>query len=61
METIKNEQSSLGSCLPDFEIVKELGKGSYGTVYLAKPKSKSATIKYCVIKKIVFDQANMNH
>ena len=32
--------SPIGSSLEDFEIVKQLGKGSYGTVYLAYSKKE---------------------
>ena len=29
----------LGNSMKDFDIVKELGKGSYGTVYLVRTKN----------------------
>ena len=35
---------ALGSALPEFEIVREIGKGSMGIVYECKPKSDGATI-----------------
>lgn len=37
MLVIQNEQSQIGSSLADFQMIKELGRGSYGVVYLVKP------------------------
>ena len=34
----KFKQASVGSRLSNFEIVKQLGKGSYGTVYVVRSK-----------------------
>ena len=34
----KLKEASVGSRLSDFEIVKQLGKGSYGTVYVVRSK-----------------------
>jgi len=34
----KQKEASIGSRLSDFEIVKQLGKGSYGTVYVVRSK-----------------------
>ena len=36
MEQTKKKQNEVGNKLSDFEIIKELGKGSYGTVYTVK-------------------------
>ena len=33
MEQSKKKSEEVGSKLSDFKIIKELGKGSYGTVY----------------------------
>ena len=37
----KTKESFVGSRLSDFEIIKQLGKGSYGTVYVVKSKVDS--------------------
>ena len=34
----KFKEASVGSRLSDFEIIKQLGKGSYGTVYVVRSK-----------------------
>jgi NIMA (never in mitosis gene a)-related kinase len=57
VQTIINEVSDIGSCLRDFRILKELGRGSFGVVYLAKPLSNT-TVSHCVIKQICFDSAS---
>ena len=36
MEQLKKNKKEVGNKLSDFEIIKELGKGSYGTVYTIK-------------------------
>ena len=36
MDKIKKKENEVGNQLSDFEIIKELGKGSYGTVYKVK-------------------------
>jgi len=36
MEQSKKKSEEVGSKLSDFKIIKELGKGSYGTVYTVK-------------------------
>lgn len=57
LDTIKQQHSELGSQLKDFKVEKELGQGSFGTVYLVTPlsltttQSKITPIK-CVMKKI---------
>ncbi len=40
-KNIKSKESFVGSRLSDFEIIKQLGKGSYGTVYVVKSKVDS--------------------
>lgn len=37
VETIKQQQSDLGNQVKDFRIEKELGRGSFGVVYLVRP------------------------
>jgi len=34
----------LGNSTKDFEVVKELGKGSYGTVFLVRPKKDAGKL-----------------
>ena len=36
MQESKKKENEVGNKLSDFEIIKELGKGSYGTVYTVK-------------------------
>ena len=36
LKIINRKDSVLGNCTKDFEVVKELGKGSYGTVFLVR-------------------------
>ena len=37
----KSKDTFVGSRLSDFEIIKQLGKGSYGTVYTVKSRLDS--------------------
>ena len=41
MEQIKTKENDVGNKLSDFEIIKELGKGSYATVYKVKSRLNS--------------------
>ena len=55
MEQIKKKENEVGSKLSDFEIIKELGKGSYGTVYTVKSLLNS---KIYVMKKMELNHLN---
>ena len=55
MEQIKKKQNEVGSKLSDFEIIKELGKCSYGTVYTVKSLLNS---KIYVMKKMELNHLN---
>jgi serine/threonine protein kinase len=57
LETIKQQQSELGNQLKDFKIEKELGRGSFGTVYLVTPIKKTS-LERCVMKKISLNETN---
>ena len=47
--TYKSKEIYVGSRLSDFEIIKQLGKGSYGTVYTVRSRLDSNTY---VMKKM---------
>ena len=49
LNDFKEKEASVGSRLSDFEIVKQLGKGSYGTVYVVHSKLDKNTY---VMKKM---------
>ena len=49
----KLKETSVGSRLSDFEIVKQLGKGSYGTVYVVRSKLD--------MNKYVMKKMELNH
>ena len=51
----KQKEASIGSRLSDFEIVKQLGKGSYGTVYVVRSKLDMNTY---VMKKMELNHLN---
>lgn len=55
----QHPHSFIGSTLSDFTIIRELGRGSYGVVYLARPTGagSGAVVEFCVLKKI--DLQNM--
>jgi serine/threonine protein kinase len=38
LKEVDKKNSPIGNSMKDFEILKELGKGSYGTVFLVKKK-----------------------
>ena len=38
LKIIDRKDSVLGNSTKDFEVVKELGKGSYGTVFRVRPR-----------------------
>jgi len=40
LKEVDKKESPLGNSIKDFEIIKELGKGSYGTVFLVKSKKE---------------------
>lgn len=37
---VDNKNSMLGNRFSDFELIKELGHGSYGTIYLVRSKAE---------------------
>lgn len=41
IKEVDKKNSHIGNSIKDFEILKELGKGSYGVVFLVKPKNRS--------------------
>ena len=49
LNSYKPKEASVGSRLSDFEIIKQLGKGSYGTVYVVRSKLDNNTY---VMKKM---------
>ena len=53
----KQKEASIGSRLSDFEIVKQLGKGSYGTVYVVRSKLDMNTY---VMKKMELNHLKEN-
>ena len=53
----KPKEASVGSRLSDFEIVKQLGKGSYGTVYVVRSKLDMNTY---VMKKMELNHLKEN-
>ena len=53
----KLKEASVGSRLSDFEIVKQLGKGSYGTVYVVRSKLDMNTY---VMKKMELNHLKEN-
>ena len=55
MEQTKKKQNEVGNKLSDFEIIKELGKGSYGTVYTVKSLLNS---NIYVMKKMELNYLN---
>jgi serine/threonine protein kinase len=52
IDQIETDQASSGLSFDQFSIVRELGRGSYGVVYLVKFKSGSE--EHFVLKKIKF-------
>ena len=53
MDEIQRIQESVGTKLSDFKILKELGKGSYGTVYTVR--------SYLDSKDYVMKKMELNH
>lgn len=50
-----NQYSSIGNSIKDFQILKELGRGSFGVVFLVKPLSVG-NVENVVMKKISIRQ-----
>ena len=40
LKQVDHKNSAIGNCLADFDTLKLLGKGSYGTVYLVESKKE---------------------
>ena len=57
LNDFKQKEASVGSRLSDFEIVKQLGKGSYGTVYVVRSKLDMNTY---VMKKMELNHLKEN-
>ena len=57
LNDFKEKEASVGSRLSDFEIVKQLGKGSYGTVYVVHSKLDKNTY---VMKKMELNHLKEN-
>ena len=53
-----NQYSSIGNSIKDFQILKELGRGSFGVVFLVKPLSVG-NVENLVMKKISIRQMNI--
>ena len=51
IQDVNRKSSSIGNCLADFKFIRELGRGSYGIVYLVSP-TNCGSVETCVIKKI---------
>ena len=37
-KVVDKRNCTLGNCMADFEVLKEIGRGSYGTIFLVKSK-----------------------
>lgn len=56
LKECSQEQSSNQKSIQDFEVVRGLGKGAFGQVFLVKEKSKSSKLFYldkCYAMKII--------
>lgn len=58
VKDIKRNKSSYGSSMEDFQVIKEIGRGSYGTVY--KVQSQIDNRPYA-LKKIEMKHLKSKH
>jgi serine/threonine protein kinase len=58
VKDIKKNKSSYGSAMTDFQVIKEIGRGSYGTVY--KVQSQIDNRSYA-LKKIEMKHLKTKH